>query len=241
MPGGAYTDVTSLKPRETSDKELFHDVAPDETWHGYSRSYVPGLNTLTDLFMLWYRSQQGDTSNLTHLRNYLELVLCSLDHIPPELRWRGGLSRPQRCNFGTDVQMINLHISQIHIRSFILEQMASVAQRLEDTTEIADILQSRQNLVNDMLAIVYQMPEDTLAANGNSLINKLRDIGLSLLSHSNSEMSFLNLDRLLAKLDRLDLRRENGHPDGANATPNSTTSAVFSPSFDLDSGTLAQT
>lgn len=241
MPVSAYADLSSLRPKDITDKELCHNVHADETWHGYSKSYIPGLNALSDLFMLWYRSQQGDTSSLSHLHKYLELVLCSLDHIPPELRWRGGLSRPPRSNFGTDVQMVNLHISQIHVRSFLLEQMASVAHSSQDATEMAEILQSRQNLVNDMLAIVYQMPEDTLAANGNSLINKLRDIGLSLLSNGESEMSFVNLDRLLAKLDRLDLRRESNQADGTSATPTSNTSGVFSPIFDLDPGTLIQT
>ncbi|KEF58462.1 uncharacterized protein A1O9_06388 [Exophiala aquamarina CBS 119918] len=66
---------------------------------------------------------------------------------------------------------------------------------------------ARQNLDNDMLAIVYQMPEDALEANGNSLISKLRDFGISLLNEkTNPETSFLNLDRLLFKLDRLDVQ-----------------------------------
>lgn len=206
MPINAFADIEPLRPRNLNDKELCDIPSSDETWHGHSRSYVPGLNALIDLFMLWYRSQQGHTSNLTHLQGYLDQVLSSLDQIPPELRWRGGLSKPPKSNFGTDVQMVNLYITQIHIRSFLLDQMASAVQSSQNATAISEINNSRQNLINDMLAIVYQMPEDTLEANGNSLISKLRDIGLALLNGSSSEIAFVNLDRLLAKLDRLDVR-----------------------------------
>ena len=206
MPINAFADIEPLRPLDLTDRELQDVLTYDETWHGNTRSYIPGLNALTNLFMLWYRSQQHDTSSIVHLQKYLDLVLTALDHIPPELRWRGGLSRPPRSNFGTDVQMVNLYITQIHIRSFLLDQMASAAHRSQNTAATSEILGSRQNLVNDMLAIVYQMPEDTLEANGNSLISKLRDIGLALLNDSSSETSFMNLDRLLAKLDRLDVR-----------------------------------
>lgn len=66
------------------------------------------------------------------------------------------------------------------------------------------------NLSRLRLAIVYQMPESTLEANGHSLVGKLRDIGLSLLNDvQHPDLAFANLDRLLAKLDRLDVRRPN--------------------------------
>lgn len=222
MPFSAFVDIEPLLPRDIADKDLHDDFPGDNTWHGFVRSYIPGLRALNSLFMLWYRSQQGDTKDLAHLQHYLELVLSSLDNISPELRWRGGLSRPPRSNFGTDVQMVNLYISQIHIRSFLLEQMASTAQRNHDATVMNEVSSSRQNLVNDMLAIVYQMPEDTLEANGNSLISKLRDIGLSLLNESGSAMSFVNLDRLLAKLDRLDVRPGSSQVDCASSVAAST-------------------
>lgn len=75
------------------------------------------------------------------------------------------------------------------------------------------------------LAIVYQMPESTLEANGHSLVGKLRDIGLSLLNDSqHPDVAFANLDRLLAKLDRLDVRPNQGDsasPLSAFTTPQS--------------------
>lgn len=222
MPIGAFVNIEPLLPRDIADTDLQEELLRDDTWHGFSRSYIPGLNALSSLFMLWYRSQQADISDLVHLQRYLDLVMSSLDNISPELRWRGGLSRPPRSNFGTDVQMVNLYITQIHIRSFLLEQMAAVTERDHNVTVLNEISSARQNLVNDMLAIVYQMPEDTLEANGNSLISKLRDIGLSLLNESGSAMSFVNLDRLLAKLDRLDIRPGSSHMDGANSVAAST-------------------
>jgi hypothetical protein len=213
-----FADTDAAKPRDLTDLELVV-IPPVETtalppspeaWHGNSTSYIPGLNALIRVFMVWVKSQQGDLLDLVHLRKYLNLALSSLDDLPPPLRWRGGLSRPAKSNFGTDVQMVNLYITQIHIRSFLLDQMHRAAGQQNDHAIILQVLNARQNLVDDMLAIVYQMPEDTLEANGVSLISKLRDIGLSLLSeNTSSEGSLTNLDRLLYKLDRLDVRRQS--------------------------------
>lgn len=196
-----------MKPREITDADLDPVLLGEESWHGNTTSYIPGLNALSNLFMLWYKSQQGNCSDLSHLRRHMELVLSALDDLPPSLRWRGGLSRPPKSNFGTDVQMVNLYITQIHIRSFLLDQMYRAAEQHNGATILAEVNTARQDLVNDMLAIVYQMPEETLEANGNSLISKLRDVGLALLNeNTNPETSFLNLDRLLFKLDRLDVQ-----------------------------------
>lgn len=72
------------------------------------------------------------------------------------------------------------------------------------------------------------MPEATLEANGDSLIGKLRDIGVSLLNDNQSPgLAFSNLDRLLAKLDRLDVRRpgqaDSTSPLSTFTTPQSAT------------------
>ena len=196
-----------LRPQQLTDADLGPISPGEDHWHGNATSYIPGLNTLVDLFTLWQTSQQGDILSLKHLQKYMDLALASLDAVPPPLRWRGGLSRPARSNFGTDVQMVNLYITQIHIRSFLLDQMYRAARKNGDSVTIAEVTSSRQNLVDDMLAIVYQMPEDTLEANGISLISKLRDIGLGLLNeYSDPAIALTNLDRLLYKLDRLDVR-----------------------------------
>jgi len=143
---------------------------------------------------------------MDHLRHYTHLANTSLDQLPPFLRWRGGLSRPFKSTFGTDVQMVNLYITQIHIRSFLLDQMEQAAGRTNDVATLSEISASRQMLVDDMLAIVYQMPESTLEANGHSLVGKLRDIGLFLLDDNHDPVNAQkNLHRLVAKLQRIDI------------------------------------
>lgn len=202
VSGRINTDYEVLRPRHLTDRDLINNVSNQGTWHGYEISYVPGLVVLTNLFKLWHESQQFAMPDLARLQHYLQLVQTSLDHAPPELRWRGGLSRPPGSNFGTDIQMVNLYITQIHIRAFLLDQIYGLASRSDDRNTIENVEISRTNLVNDMLAIIYQVPHDTLEANGNSLITKLRDIGLTLLTDNGNT----NLERLLAKLDRLDIR-----------------------------------
>lgn len=208
MHSGVMSMLETSMPQDLKDAELDIITPGQEAWHGNVTSYIPGLRALTRIFSIWYRSQQGDCNDLHHLQNYVDEVMASLDDLPPSLRWRGGLSRPRGSNFGTDVQMVNLYITQIHIRSFLMEQMRNAARRQNKVTVISEVNASQQSLVDDMLAIVYQMPEATLEANGHSLIGKLRDIGMSLLDDdANPMQAFANLDRLLAKLDRLDIRR----------------------------------
>ncbi|KAJ9636857.1 hypothetical protein H2199_007851 [Coniosporium tulheliwenetii] len=202
--------VEALKPLEITDKELDPlNEAQLNNWHGDRTTYIPGLNHLTNVFMLWYKCQQETWHSLEGLQEYMTLANAALDYLPPELRWRGGLSRPPQSNFGTDVQTVNLYITQIHVRSSLLHQMDHLAHERGASATSAEITTERQRLVDDMLAIVYQMPEDTLEANGHSLIPKLRDIGLALL-HEDADPAnaLVNLDRLLKKLDRLDYRPE---------------------------------
>jgi hypothetical protein len=201
-------NVDSLKPLEITDAELDPlQVEPSGTqWHGDTISYIPGLNHLAKLFLLWHRSQEGNSHDLAHLQDYMECIHRALDDLPPELRWRGGLSRPPKCNFGTDVQTVNLYITQIHIRSNLLEQMDRLSRDTSASTAIPGIVKERQRIVDDMLAIIYQVPEETLEANGYSLVPKIRDIGSALLHEANHANAPTNLDRLLAKLSRLDFR-----------------------------------
>jgi hypothetical protein len=201
-------NLEALTPLEITDLELYPSLpASTPSWHGDKMSYIPGLNHLVNLFMIWYQSQQEYAISLSRLQHYVELVHSALDHLPPELRWRGGLSRPPKSNFGTDVQTVNLYITQIHIRSSLLEQMDRLATEQGATETLAEIVKERQRIIDDMLAIVYQMPEETLEANGHSLVPKLRDIGLDLLREGpDTGTTLVNLDRLLAKLERLDFR-----------------------------------
>jgi len=102
---------------------------------------------------------------------------------------------------------VNLYITQLHIRSSILDQMDGLSKHSGELEIASDIPNERQRIVDDMLEILYQMPEETLEANGYSLVPKLRDIG-SVLLHEVRHGDQLQgkLDRLLAKLERLDVR-----------------------------------
>jgi hypothetical protein len=199
-------NVHELTPLEIADKDLAQDIDIVGDWHGDQISYIPGLNHLTKLFVLWQESQQTGDEDLSLLQSYLHQVHSALDYLPPTLRWRGELSRPPQSNFGTDVQTVNIYITQLHIRLFLLDQIDHLLKERGAFATSLEITNERQRIVDDMLAILYQMPEDTLEANGGSLVPKIRDIGLALLNDdANPDVALVNLDRLLAKLEVLDV------------------------------------
>jgi hypothetical protein len=146
----------------------------------------------------------------------MNLVQCALDYLPPELQWRGGLSKPPQSNFGTEVQTANLYITQLHVRSNLLEQMNGLSKSMGVAGTPPEIINERQNIVTDMLEILYHMPQETLEANGHSLIPKIRDIGSALLDEVRTgdrpqplgSKAAVNLDRLLAKLESLDVHSQ---------------------------------
>jgi hypothetical protein len=208
--------VQSLRPLDITDNDLDPSWHPEGQWHGDTISYIPGLNFLSDLFLLWHASQQPHNNTLQGLQEHINLVQRSLDDLPAELRWRGGLSRPPRSNFGTDVQIANLYITQLHIRSNLLEQSHRLAKADSPMITSQQIISERQNIVDDLLEILSHMPRETLEANGHSLVPKVRDIGAALLDEVRvgespgpvSGKAKEDLDRLLGKLETLDYRPE---------------------------------
>lgn len=101
--------------------------------------------------------------------------------------------------------MVDLYITTFHIRSYLLDQLDGVLRKLNPLARIQEVVTSRQALVNDMLTVVYTVEEDKIETNGPYLINKLRDIGGSLLDDGNQGYRpYENLDRLLNKLAMLD-------------------------------------
>ncbi len=146
----------------------------------------------------------------------MSLVQRALDYLPPELQWRGGLSRHSQSNFGTQVQTANLYITQLHIRSNLLEQMNRLSKSSGITKTPPEIINERQTIVEDMLEILYHMPQETLEANGHSLIPKIRDIGSALLDEVRTgdrpqptgSKASVNLGRLLAKLESLNIHSQ---------------------------------
>ena len=189
-------------------------VSPNSHWHGDNISYVPGLNFLSNLFMLWHSSQQDHNKSIDRMQEHIVLVQRALDDLPAELRWRGGLSRPPRSNFGTDVQVANLYITQLHIRSNLLEQLDRLSGGQSDVLTSQSIASQRQSIVEDALEILSHMPRETLEANGHSLVPKIRDVGAALLdevrmtagSYLGNEQAREDLRRLLEKLGKLDFR-----------------------------------
>jgi len=177
-------NIKLLRPDEITDTELYVDgVLPDLTWHGNHVSYIPGLNKLSDLFIQWRSSQQRDQCTSHDLLVHMNAVRLILDHLPPELKWRGRLSRPQGSNFGTDVQTANLYITQLHIRCNLLDQIVNISRAAPSSgITTPEVICERQSVVDDMLEILRNMPPAILQANGYSLMNKIRDIGSELLN-----------------------------------------------------------
>ncbi|KAL3419464.1 hypothetical protein PVAG01_09686 [Phlyctema vagabunda] len=230
----AQDNIETLYPLSLSDENLDPIFVYSATWHGHGRSYIPGLNQLCKLFQIWHSSQQlslitTPSAHLAHLQAHSQRIQRALDYLPPELQWRGGLSQPPSANFGTQVQTANLYITQLHIRSNLLEQMNQLSKKISAMPDSAptpspspvplptptpvEIVQERQSIVDDMLEILYHMPDETLWANGHSLIPKIRDVGGALLDEvrtgdrpaEGNGKAKVNLERLLRKLEALDV------------------------------------
>jgi hypothetical protein len=204
-----------LRPLPLTDRELDPEaylLDPDgPPWHGDDTSYVPGLNSLSDLFLVWHdMQQQTQPKPLPDIHpareTYLSRVQKIIDELPPELRWRGGLSRPAGVTLGHDVQVANLFVTSLHIRSNVL-------QRYPD----ADNGRARaehQRVVDDLLEVLYHMPQAVFDANGSSVVAKVRDVGAAYLEQVRAGMAGEGqgeagekMERLLRKLDSLDYRR----------------------------------
>ncbi|OLN87894.1 hypothetical protein CCHL11_00160 [Colletotrichum chlorophyti] len=204
-----------LRPLPLTDSQL--DTGPQlppaelPPWHGDTTSYVPGLNQLSDLFLTWHEAQTAPVSlyggQEEALKHYLNRIQIIIDNFPPELRWRGGLSRPAHVTEGHDTQIANLFITSLNIRSNLLQKFGSTSK-----TRALE----HQRIVDDLLEILYHMPQHVLEQNGNSLIPKLRDCGAAYMEQMNigdreggaetliSESARLKLEKLLRKLDDID-------------------------------------
>lgn len=174
-------------------------------WHGDDTSYVPGLNSLTDLFFIWQEVQEvrcnNDPSAL--ISKYLGRIQAVIDGLPPELRWRGGMSRPSSVSQSHDVQIANLFVTSLEIRSNILQKFGPTDRSCLE----------HQKIVDDLLEVLYHLPQAVFDANGSSLVPKIRDIGAAYLEQTQlrncsstdaSEVARNKLERLLRKLDDLD-------------------------------------
>ncbi|KAL4969910.1 Zn(II)2Cys6 transcription factor [Aspergillus stella-maris] len=138
-------------------------------------TYVPGLTYLRSIFLTWHTCQTDrfylPASQL--LTSGLRAIQTTIDTLPPELRWRGGLSRPENATRGHDVQIANIFITSLYVRSNLLQQFGT----LSDTGN----MEEHQRIVSDLLEVLCHLPQETLEANGYSLIPKIRDIGAAYL------------------------------------------------------------
>ncbi|KAL0936026.1 C6 zinc finger domain containing protein [Colletotrichum truncatum] len=206
-----------LRPLPLTDSQL--DTRPQLSvtelppWHGDDTSYILGLNHLSDLCLTWHEAQTAPSSTYDGqegaLKHYLNRIQSIIDSFPPELRWRGGLSRPVHATEGHDTQIANLFITSLHIRSNLL-------QKFRSTVETRAF--EHQRIVDDLLEILYHMPEHVLEQNGNSLVPKLRDCGAAYMEQMTigdgeggegpgmlvSESARFKLEKLLRKLDDID-------------------------------------
>ncbi|KAF1923535.1 uncharacterized protein M421DRAFT_104405 [Didymella exigua CBS 183.55] len=212
----ANDQTSALMPLEVSDAQLLDQGEPSSPDHiGSEHSYVPGLNALSRLFMVWQSSQATATQSMENLQAHIEHAYRIADNFPPELSWQGDHIIG---DFGFNVQTVNLKITQLHIRANLLEQMNTIAKADGLLITPHAIIEERHRAVNELLEILYHMPTEVFDANGYSIIPKIRDIGSALLdelrtgSHGRTLQASVNLDRLLIKLEDLDLRPADATP-----------------------------
>lgn len=196
------------RPLPLSDNQLdppSEGQTGETPWHGNTTTYIPGLNRLCDLFGVWHEIQSAPPSRdpTESIDRYLGMVQQVIDNLPPELRWRGGLSRPPGATKGHDVQIANLLVTSLHLRSNILQKFGTPG----------DYGAEHQRIVDDLLEVLYHMPQAVFEANGPSLVPKIRDIGAAYLdqfreesgaSQVGSQGGRQRLERLLSRLDDLD-------------------------------------
>ncbi|KAM0516882.1 hypothetical protein ACHAO3_007815 [Verticillium nonalfalfae] len=196
---------------DPTGKDLDPLAAEDTAWHGNNTSYIPGLLRLSDIFWVWHEAQTIPAAMLggaeAALARYLAQVQQVIDSLPPELRWRGGLSRPAHVTEGHDAQVVNIFITSLHIRSNLLEKFGSTSGSHEE----------HQRIVDDLLEILYHLPQAVFDANGSSLVPKIRDIGASYLEQAQKIQGMG--DDVKEKMERLSRRLHDldcwpGHPTG---------------------------
>jgi hypothetical protein len=168
--------------------------------------YVVGLNGLVDTFLVW---AQGQT-DMTHrnaedtVRRAVLRIQAVLDGLAPELRWTGRLSRFPPGEWGHQVQMVNIYITALWLKSNFLQHMGVVLPGV-----------AHHDIASDALQILDQLPQLMFEANGHAFVYKLRDIGAAYLAattgFTENEEQHETVRRLLKNLETLDF-----HPPATN-------------------------
>ncbi|RDW86085.1 fungal specific transcription factor domain-containing protein [Aspergillus mulundensis] len=210
---------SSYLPRPYSDEDLAvspSTALPSSTSPSPSDkvTYVPGLTHLLSIFRTWDTCQTARSYRTPSqvLSTALADIQNTLDTLPPPLRWRGGLSRPAGATAGHDVQIANIFITSLYVRSNLLQEfghpLGSKADSIVDQEAETQARSEHQSIVSDLLEVLCHLPRETLEANGYSLIPKIRDIGgayLDVLSvHANGQGEIVVIeDEAKAKLEAL--------------------------------------
>lgn len=213
----AHEAVSALTPMAISDGQLLYETESDAALSPAQNlspeaSYVAGLNALSSLFLIWQSSQATATQTMENLQGHISRAHQALHSLPAELSWQEEATNDETSHFGFNVEKVNLKITQLHVRSNLLEQMNTIAraQHLRVTPDV--IIDERHRVVDELLEILYRMPNEVFDANGYSIVPKIRDIGSALLdelrtgSHGRTLQASINLDKLLARMEDLDLR-----------------------------------
>jgi hypothetical protein len=198
-------------PIPVSDEELLRGpVSAPASADSLDYSYVSGLNALSGLFLVWQSSQAISVQTMGNLQEHIWRAHRALSDLPPELVWADQAN--EAGYFGFNVQKVNLKVTQLHIRSNLLEQMNALARSQGYAVTPDAIIDERHLVVEELLDVLYTMPEELFDANGYSIVPKIRDIGSALLDelrtgeHGRTLQASVALDRLLAKLENLDLK-----------------------------------
>ncbi|KAF4120831.1 hypothetical protein GMORB2_2835, partial [Geosmithia morbida] len=202
-------DLESLRPRVIADSDLYPAQTPrDYTpyWPEDDIPYVDGFGRLVDVFLVWEKTKVDmayKPSQETLLRA-VRRIQSIMDDLPPEIRWQGGLSRFPRGDWGHEVQMVNILITALSLKSNLLQHLGSTLPGLTQ--------RHLARIVRDVLEILDHVPQSVLETNGYSVVMKIRDIGAAYLAEMDVGMSGQRavedslVLQLLAKLDSLDLR-----------------------------------
>lgn len=207
----AHESTSALSPVAITDGQLLDgSVSMPANATSQEYSYVPGLNALSRLFLVWQSSQAISVQTMENIHEHILASHRALDGLPLELVWQDGAN--QSGHFGFNVQKVNLKVTQLHIRSNLLELMNALAKTEGFLVTPDAIIDERHLVVDELLHVLYTMPEEVFDANGYSIVPKIRDIGSALLDelrtgeHGRTLQASISLDKLLAKLENLDLR-----------------------------------
>ena len=155
---------TQLRPRNLTDREL--DPTPMSFTQipllsDDDKPYVPGMEAVSDVFMAWWhaKSDRAHRPPEEALERGLAHVQRVLDGLPPELRWRGGLSRSPGASWGHDAQMVQIFVTNLYVKSNLLQRFGALSSILTHR----DIIRSVNSVA---MARLFRCGQKSLVSHG---------------------------------------------------------------------------